>query len=77
MQMNATMKDMPVVTVEQIVRFREKAISVEHHLDSLVRRSADVLEGFDDGLDAFGNDGAMPTRIEKLRQILNEIEASK
>jgi hypothetical protein len=31
-----SLKDIPVVTVEQIVRFREKAISIEQQRDNLL-----------------------------------------
>jgi hypothetical protein len=31
-----SLKDIPVVTVEQIVRFREKAISIEQQRDKLL-----------------------------------------
>jgi hypothetical protein len=53
------------------------SISLMKQRDELINRASSVLEGLEDGLDSFGDDGAMPTRIEKLRAILEEIEATK
>jgi hypothetical protein len=61
-----SLKDIPVVTVEQIMRFREKAISIEQQRDKLLAICSGILEN-----------GIGASDLNSMRAIIAEIEATK
>jgi hypothetical protein len=66
-----SLKDMPVVTVEQIVRFREKAILIENQRDELLAEARIIVGDLMDSYNTHGTEWLLDATMG-LRNAIEE-----
>jgi hypothetical protein len=71
-----SLKDMPVVTVEQIVRFREAALKVEQQRDDLLAAAKITVGDLMDSYRTHGTEWFLDATRD-LRNAIAEIEAAQ
>lgn len=75
-----SLRDMPVVTVEQIVRFRDAALGIEQQRDDLLEALKEYLEAADETVHGVDDVAAMiryGDAVRSARAIIAKIESQQ